>query len=165
MAGMRQMRRWLYRGQRPHRLARLLNRVQAWLATRGIGPRRVVALEVMGRRTGSAIRLPLVIADYDGERYLVSMFGEGAAWVRNVRAAHGMAALRHGARAPVRLEEVSPRERPPILRRYLELAPGARPHIPVAVDAPLSAFADVAAGYPVFRVVSRPDSSPVPGVP
>jgi hypothetical protein len=45
-------RRWLYRGERAHQLARLLNRAQTELAARGIGPGRVAALDVVGRRTG-----------------------------------------------------------------------------------------------------------------
>ena len=36
----------MYRGRRPHRLASLLNRAQAALAARGIGPSRMVVLEV-----------------------------------------------------------------------------------------------------------------------
>jgi hypothetical protein len=46
----------------------------------------------------------------------------------------------------------------PIIRRYLEVAPGARPHIPVDRNAPLSEFERIAADYPVFKV-----ESPAPG--
>jgi hypothetical protein len=55
------------------------------------------------------------------------MLGEDANWVRNVRAAGGRAALRHGHREAVRLEEVPADLRPAILRRYLAAAPGTRP--------------------------------------
>src|SRR5215471_4441146 len=75
---------WLYRGKRPNRLARLLNGVWARLAAAGVGPAQLVTLEVAGRRTGKAISFPVVVADYQGERYLVSMLGEGTNWVRNV---------------------------------------------------------------------------------
>jgi len=64
------------------------------------------------------------------------------------------AVLRHGRVEPVRLEEVPVELRPPILKAYLQRAPGARPHIPVDKGAPLQAFAGVAARYPVFRVVA-----------
>jgi hypothetical protein len=37
----------------------------------------------------------------------------------------------NGSREAVRLEEGDPRARPPILRRYLQVAPGARPRIPM----------------------------------
>jgi hypothetical protein len=50
------------------------------------------------------------------------------------------------------LEEVDPSMRPPILRRYLEAAPGARAHFPVDRHAPLEQFEQIAAQYPVFRI-------------
>src|SRR5262245_44712614 len=97
--------RWLYRGGRPNRLARLLNR--CWAAVQASGlimPNRLATLVVPGRRTGRVISLPVVIADYRGERYLVAMLGNRANWVRNARAADGYATLRHGRREQVRLE-------------------------------------------------------------
>ncbi len=89
-----------------------------------------------GRRSGRPISFPVVLADYQGDRYLVAMLGEGTNWVSNVRAAGGDAVLRHGRREAVRLEEVDPGARAPILRRYLQVAPGGRPHIPVDRRAP-----------------------------
>jgi deazaflavin-dependent oxidoreductase (nitroreductase family) len=149
-------RRRLYAGGRPHRLARLLNRGQAALQSAGIWPKRLATLEVRGRRSGRLRSVPLVIADVEGERYLVAMLGEGASWVANVRAAGGRAVLRHGRREPVLLEEVEPGERAPILRRYLEVAGGARAHLAVDRRAPLSEFEAIAPRYPVFRVRSAP---------
>ena len=145
-------RRWLYRGGRPHRLASLLNRLQTAVAAAGLPPHRVRALEVRGRRTGRRITFPVVVADYGGELYLVAMLGPSANWVANVRAADGRAALRHGDREAIRLLEVEPGQRAPILKRYLELAPGARAHFPVSFKAPLSAFEAIASSFPVFRV-------------
>jgi hypothetical protein len=40
------------------------------------------------------------IADFDGDRYLVSMLGTNVNWVRNLDAAGGQAVLRHGRRYP-----------------------------------------------------------------
>ncbi|WP_345564711.1 nitroreductase/quinone reductase family protein [Nonomuraea rosea] len=112
-----------------------------------------MTLEVRGRRTGRVIAFPLVLADHEGERYLVSMLGRNANWVLNVRAAGGRAVLRHGRRVPVQLEEVeSAAARAPVLQRYLELAPGARPHVPVDRRAPLAEFERVAGQVPVFRI-------------
>ena len=152
MEPMHTLDRWLYRGKRPNRLARLINDATARLAAAGIGPARQVTLEVAGRRTGKTVSFPVVIADYQGERYLVSMLGEDTNWVRNVRAAGGRAVLRHGGREVIRLDEVDPGERAAILRRYLELAPGARAHIPVDRRAPVREFEPIAAQYPVFHV-------------
>jgi deazaflavin-dependent oxidoreductase (nitroreductase family) len=146
--------RWLYRGKRPNRLARLINGASARLAAAGIGPSQLMMLEVAGRRTGKTVSFPVVVADYQGERYLVSMLGEDTNWVRNVRAADGHAVLRHGHREVIRLEEVVPGERAAILRRYLECAPGARSHIPVSRSAPLPEFERIAGQYPVFHVTA-----------
>jgi deazaflavin-dependent oxidoreductase (nitroreductase family) len=146
---------WLYRGGRPNRLAMLLNRCSAAIHALGIAPDYLVTLEVRGRRTGRLITLPLVMAVVDGERYLVSMLGPDAGWVRNVRAAGGNVTLRHGRREAVHLEEVAEHERASLLKAYLQRAPGARPHVPISKDAPLAEFARVAPQFPVFRVHPR----------
>ena len=157
MSRLSAVKRWMYRNDRPNRLAALANRGQAIVASAGLGPKRLATLEVRGRRSGRLISFPVMVADYHGERYLVSMLGEGAKWVSNVRAAGGQVVLRHGGREAVRLEEIDPSVRGPILRRYLQVAPGARPHIPVDRRAPMAEFEQIAAQYPVFRV--RADSA------
>lgn len=63
--------------------------------------------------------------------------------------------LRHGRREAVRLEEVDPDARAPIVRRYLSLAPGPRAFIPVDRNASLEAFQKVAPQVPVLRVRSE----------
>jgi hypothetical protein len=146
--------RWLYRDGRPSLFARVQNRASAVAFSAGIWPARVATLEVVGRRSGRVISFPVVIADLAGERYLVAMLGERSNWPQNVRAAGGHAVIRHGRRETVVLVEVPVGERPPILRRYLAVAPGARPHIPVDRAAPLEAFAEVAADVPVFRITT-----------
>ena len=150
--------RWMYPGGHLNGLARLLNRGWAVVHGSGLLPQRFVTLEVPGRRTGRMLSFPLVVADYQGERYLVAMLGERSSWLRNVRAAGGRAVLRHGRREAVCLEEVDPDARAPIVRRYLSLAPGPRAFIPVDRDAPLEAFQKVAPQVPVFRV--RPATTP-----
>ena len=148
-----QLDRWMYSGGRPNRVARLLNGIWMRTAAAGLPPHRMRALEVRGRRSGGLRSFPVVVADHKGQRYLVAMLGEGVNWVSNVRAAGGHAVLRHGRREPVRLEEVEPAGRAPILKRYLELAPGARAHIPIDPGAPVAAFEPIASRYPVFRVL------------
>jgi hypothetical protein len=147
--------RWLYRGGHPSRFARLQNRAAAAAFAAGIFPKHAAELQVRGRRSGRVISFPVAIADFEGERYLVSMLGENANWVRNLKAAGYQAVLRHGRRETVRLEKVDVAARAPILRRYLRIAPGARPHIPVGFRAPVAEFEKVAADYPVFRIDAR----------
>ena len=150
--------RWMYRTGRPNRIAAALNRWSAWLGSAGVWPSRLATLEVRGRRSGRVISLPVVPVAYEGHRYLVAMLGERTSWVRNVRAAGGQAVLRHGAVEPVRLAEIDPSIRPPILRRYLEIAPGGRPHIPVDRRAPLAEFEQVADRFPVFLIRGAADA-------
>jgi len=94
------------------------------------------------------------MAIVDGQRYLVSMLGDNVNWVQNIRAAGGRAVVRSGGREEVELEEVPTDQRAPILRAYLQRAPGARPHVPVNKDADLPEFQKGAAEFPVFRLIS-----------
>lgn len=145
-------KRWLYKGGRPNALGRFLNRGWAWLHSSGLLPDYMVTLEVVGRQSGKLISFPLALAVLNGERYLVSMLGEDTNWVRNVRTANGQAQLRHGRTEQVLLEEVEVSQRAPILKAYLKIAPGARPHILVDKDAPVAEFEKIAAEFPVFRI-------------
>jgi deazaflavin-dependent oxidoreductase (nitroreductase family) len=148
--------RWLYRGRRPHRIARILMKPWEAIASSGIAPGYLVTLEVTGRTSRRTLSLPLVVAAVDGQRYVVSMLGDDVQWVRNVRAAGGRAVLRSGVRRDVVLEEVPSGSRAAVLQAYLRRTPGARPHIPVDKDAPIEAFEKIAAAYPVFRVTPPP---------
>lgn len=147
-------KQWLYSGKRPNWIAKILNRGIAKSASESISPDGVVALEVIGRKSGRIISFPVVMTVVDGQRYLVSMLGESQ-WVRNVRTAGGKAVLRSGGYEEVQLTEIPASERARILKAYLHAAPGARPHVAVDMDAPIEEFEKVVADYPVFRVTSR----------
>jgi hypothetical protein len=151
-------KRQMYEGHRPNQVARIANAVWRFIASSGIAPNYVVTLEVTGRKSGRVIAFPVVLALVDGQRYLVSMLGTEAQWVKNVRAADGKAVIHSGSRQPVRLEELPVEQRPPILKNYLQRAPGGRPHIPVDKDAPLSEFDKIAADFPIFRIVAAAGS-------
>jgi hypothetical protein len=135
-------------------LARVINRTWAAVHALGIAPNYLVTLEVPGRRSGRAISFPMVMAVVDERRYFVSMFGSNVAWVQNLRAAGGHALLRHGRTERVRLEEIEIEKRAPVLKAYLQRAPGARPHVPVDKDAPIEEFEAIAARIPVFLVLA-----------
>lgn len=150
---MQTVMRWLYREKRPNKIARVLNNIWAAIHAWGIAPNWLATLDVIGRKSGKIVSLPVVIAIVDGERYLVSMLGEDVQWVKNIRAAQGKAYLRAGRRTEIRLIDVPVEQRAPIIKAYLQRAPGARPHIPIDKDAPVSAFEAVASKYPAFRIV------------
>jgi deazaflavin-dependent oxidoreductase (nitroreductase family) len=148
-------KQWLYRGQRPNWIAKILNRAWAIVASRNATSNGLVALEVVGRKSGRIISFPLVMVTVDGQRYLVSMLGDNVQWVRNVRASGGKAVLRSGGREDIQLEEIPVDQRAPILKAYLQIAAGARPHVPVDKDAPLAEFEKIATTRPVFRLTSN----------
>lgn len=155
------IKRWLYRTGRPGWIAKALITLDDRFFTAGLlSPERAVTLVVVGRRTGRDVRVPVVIATYKGQRYLVSMLGDQANWVANVCAAEGQATLRRNGDTPVLLTDLPVNERAPVIRRYLELAPGARPHILVDRRAPLADFEGIAADYPVFRIDAPPVGHP-----
>jgi deazaflavin-dependent oxidoreductase (nitroreductase family) len=155
--------RAMYAGGRGNATARRFARFWAVVLGSGVLPRRWVTLEVAGRRTGRVTRFPLGMADWQDNWYLVSMLGNDCHWVRNVRAADGRAVIRHGRARRCHLVEVPAEERAPILQRYLQTVPGARPHVPVDRNASLTEFAAIAPRFPVFRVdavTRRPHTSP-----
>ncbi len=145
-------KRWMYKGDKPNALAKLLNDISAKFHSLGIAPDYMVTLEVPGRKSGKMVSLPLVLLKENERRYLVSMLGGHAQWVLNVQANGNKATLHHGHHEEIRLQSVPIAERAPLLRAYLQIAPGARPHIPVDKDAPISAFEKLAAEIPVFEV-------------
>jgi deazaflavin-dependent oxidoreductase (nitroreductase family) len=144
--------RFFYRDWRPTRLGKLVTRALAWVSGLGLTPPLLLTLQVKGRRSGRLRNTVLVVAEHDGQRYLVSMLGDGSEWVRNVRAAGGEAIVKRGRSRPVRLTEVPVGERGPILKAYCQVARSGREHLPVSHDAPLAEFEAVAERYPVFRI-------------
>lgn len=144
--------RWQYRGGRPGWSARFSNRLGAIAIAAGIGPNYAATLEVRGHKTGRTISFPVVVADYQGERYLVAMLGQKTNWVRNLRADHHVVLLHRKNRETVSLVEDFTDNRAAILRRYLELAPGARPFFPIDRNASLSNFDRIIDDYPIFRI-------------
>jgi hypothetical protein len=141
-----------YQQRRPTRFGKMTNDFMAGLYAVGLTPRFMSTLEVARRKSGGVQRLPVVIARHEGAEYLVSMLGESSEWVKNVRAASGRAVLRHRGAEPVFLDEVPVAQRAPIIKEYLRLAIGGRPHIPVDHRAPVEEFEPLAAAYPVFRI-------------
>lgn len=144
--------RYFYRGWRPTRLGRIWSRMYAWVSGLGLVPRMLLTLQTHEVVSGRVNTVILVVATYLGDRYLVSMLGAGSQWVRNARANGGKAIVKRGTTQPVRLVEIPPHERAPILKAWVQVATSGRHHLPVAYDAPVSSFALIANDYPVFRI-------------
>ena len=142
-----------YRDGKPTRAGRIANRLSEWYAAAGGPPSWQVSLETRGRKSGRTFRTVLGVARVDGIDYLVSMLGERSAWMHNVRAAGGDAVIRHGGKRRVRLEEIPPSERPPVLKAYCARARSGRRHfLPLTPQSSIGEFAAVADRYPVFKI-------------
>jgi F420H(2)-dependent quinone reductase len=144
--------RYFYRQWRPTRFGRIWSGAWAWLTGLGLTPGILLTLQVRDRSSGRLRATVLVVARYQGQRYLVSMLGDGSEWVRNVRAAGGRAFIKRGRSHPVMLAEIPPQERASILKAWCQVATSGRQHLPVSHQAPISAFEAIAGDYPVFRV-------------
>jgi hypothetical protein len=144
--------RYFYRGWRPTLYGRMWTRIYAWLAGFGLLPKILVCLQTKDRGSGRQVAHVLVPVAFEGERYLVSMLGEQSNWVRDIRATNGTAFLKRGRKYAIRLVEIPPSHRAPILKAWCEIATSGRRHIPVSFDASLTAFEPIAGDYPVFRI-------------
>lgn len=137
--------------------SRLLNPVVAFLAGRlGVRMKGALVLSVQGRKTGAWHSTPVNPLMFSGQRYLVAPRGE-TQWVRNIRVSRE-ARLTLGRRSEtVGVEEVADRDKPPLLRAYLEEWAWEVKQFfgGVGPDAPDEAFARIAPSHPVFRIVPR----------
>ena len=129
------------------------NGVVALLTRLGLSVWGSRVLRVRGRTTGEWRSNPVNLLTYEGRRYLVAPRGH-TQWVRNLRVA-GTGELVLGRRIEAfRAVEVPDEEKPPVLRAYLRrwkaeigvFFQGTGP------DAPEARLAEIAPGYPVFRI-------------
>ena len=144
--------RFFYRDWRPTRFGRIWNRAFAWVSGLGLVPKILLTLRVKSRSNGRLYSTILAVASYQGQRYLVSMLGDGSEWVQDVRAAQGNVFIKRGQALPAKLTEIPVPERAPILKAWSQIATSGRQHLPIPHDAPVSEFEAIAAGYPVFRI-------------
>ena len=115
------------RTYRVTRSVRVINRIIKALVRLGIGPSRMHILTVAGRTSGKLYSTPVSIIEQDGERWLVSPYGE-VGWVRNARAS-GVISLQCGRRSEtVGIEEVDPEQSAPVLKTYVGLEAITRPY-------------------------------------
>ena len=138
-----------------------LNWLGVLLTSLGLAPRDAVTLEVQGRSSGKARRIPILRTRLHGSDYLVALAGESQ-WVRNVRAAHGHAVIRRRRASRVRLEELAPAGRGEVIAACLRAggtrsgaqanAEQARYYFGLEPQATAADIAAVVDYYPVFRV-------------
>lgn len=107
----------------------------------GIGD--ATTLVTTGRRSGNESRVPVIVLEHEGGRYLVSTRGD-AAWVHNLRAASGGRLERKDVSEVIAVSELPVEERDAILAAYQKKAGRV-------VKSYFSALPD-AADHPVFVI-------------
>lgn len=132
-------------------IRRLGNAVLGPALKLGIGPARSRLLSVKGRRSGKTYTTPVNLVLREGQRYLVSPYGERA-WVKNARAAGEVSLRRGGKTERLAIEELGPADAAPVLRDYWQQNFVTRPFFAVRPDAGDDAFVREAAHHPVFRL-------------
>lgn len=130
-----------------------------WFTSLGL-TKRTVTLEVPGRTSGKPRRVTVAMVQEGNTRFLVSVHGESN-WVRNIRAADGRASIHSGSKVPVKLIELPPRERAPILQAYVSEGVFGRSAADIArqfgvePDPTIEQMASLADRHPVFRIEQR----------
>jgi deazaflavin-dependent oxidoreductase (nitroreductase family) len=128
----------------------------------GLAGRHTYILAVRGRRTGNRHETPVTLIE-NGDRWLVAPYGE-VGWVRNTRAAGEVELTRARRTENVRIEEATPQEAAPVLKRYLNAVAVVRPFFDVAPDSSIEEFIHEAPHHPVFRLLpGSPREGSAPG--
>jgi deazaflavin-dependent oxidoreductase (nitroreductase family) len=119
----------------------------------GVPTGPMVVITVTGRKTGQPRSTPITPLVEGGRRYAMAPYGE-VAWVQNVRAAGGRARVRsRGREETVRLQEITPAEAGPLLKKYVEAAGRVQPYFEAKPDDPAERFAAEADRHPVFEIL------------
>ena len=141
----------------PDRMTRsVMNPLITALVKLGVPIRGSRQLLVRGRTTGEWRCVPVNPIEVDGERYLVAPRGN-THWVRNLRSAGaGRLRLRRRSTDFVAVE-LADSEKTPILRAYLGRWAFEVGKFFEGVDetSPDERLAEVASGFPVFRITPR----------
>lgn len=144
----------------PGRLTRnVFNPLVLWLNRRGWSPHGTRTLAVRGRRSGELRQAPVNPLRLEGHTYLVAPRGH-VQWTRNLRTS-GEGELRLGRTSRAfSAREVADRDKPEILRAYLQRWPEVGRYFKPLGLGPESTEADwlaAAEHFPVFLLSFGPD--------
>lgn len=144
-------------GEREFRVAtpteQFFNRVFGFLVGLGLSPSFNYLLEVKGRKSGKTYSTPVNLHEVNGKQFLVAPRGR-TQWVRNAEVSGEVTLKKRGRRQTYKLRPLADSEKPEILKSYLmRYGATVQRFFPIRPDAPLEAFAEIAAGYPAFELI------------
>jgi deazaflavin-dependent oxidoreductase (nitroreductase family) len=132
---------------------KVFNRAFGFFVGLGLSPSFNYLLEVKGRKSGKIYSTPVNLHEVDGKQYLVAPRGR-TQWVRNAEVSGEVTLKKIGRRRTYKLRPLADSEKPEILKSYLvRYGSMVQRFFPVGPDAPLEAFAKIAAGYPAFELI------------
>jgi deazaflavin-dependent oxidoreductase (nitroreductase family) len=138
--------------RRASTVERLFNQVFGWFVGLGLSPSYNYLLEVRGRKSGRVYSVPVNLHEFGGREFLVAPRGR-TQWVRNAEASGEVTLKKRGTRRRFHLRALAEAEKPEVLKSYLGRYRGTvQRFFPLRWDAPLDAFSEIAAGYPVFEL-------------
>ena len=145
-------------GEREFRVAtpaeRFFNRAFGFFVGLGLSPSYNYLLAVKGRKSGKVYSTPVNLHEVNGKQFLVAPRGR-TQWVRNAEVSGEVTLKKGGRRRSYKLRALADSEKPEILKSYLvRYGAAVQRFFPVRPDAPLAAFAEIAAGYPAFELIS-----------
>jgi deazaflavin-dependent oxidoreductase (nitroreductase family) len=139
---------------RPSGFTKASNGFMSWLSSHGIGPKKMVSLEVKGRKSGLPRSVAVNEVTVDGQCYLVAPRGN-TEWARNARVNPDVVIKRRKSEN-VTLSEVPTNERAPIIQAYLrENAWVTKREFGIDPKAPILEFEAIAEKHPVFKITPR----------
>jgi deazaflavin-dependent oxidoreductase (nitroreductase family) len=139
---------WAYRLGLWRRAVYRIIRALLWL---GVSPPHTYLLTVRGRKSGKPYSTPVTLVEENGQRWLVSPYGE-VGWVKNARAAGQVTLERRRRAETVSIVKLSPEDAAPVLKKYITQVPITRPFFGVTPQSGIDEFIAEAPKHPVFRV-------------
>src|ERR1700722_7004885 len=138
----------------PSPTEKIFNRVFGFLVGNGIGFPYNYLLQVRGRKSGKLYSTPINLLEWKGKRFLVAPRGR-TQWVRNAEAAGEVTLKKGSSRLKFRLRPIADREKPEILKAYLEsFKSEVQRYFPVAAGSRVESFVETAGSYPVFELMA-----------
>ena len=130
---------------------RAVNFLMASMLQLGIGPKSIYFLTTKGRKTGQPRTTPVILVEADGQRWLVSPYGQ-VSWVHNVRAMPEVSLRRGRTTQALYAIEVGADAAGPVLKSYVRQVRVTAPFFDAKIDNPDPSFIAEADRHPVFQL-------------